>query len=184
MKFYRVKWECGQKPFPGRKDFYISNELFTQKEFEKWNVNPEYVEEVRFLERDTDIFSGVRSCNLLELPRLRQFIDTFRLEIWEKTRDNISDGQRGNYICFALKSEIHKMLREYNEFELADFVIKYHSKKIVESYFPEFVKMEEKATVPEEGRICAGWFGCLSPESKEIRLSVVDEVINQLKSKK
>lgn len=186
MKFYRVKWECDQKPFPKRKrnGSYMSNELFTQKEFEKWNVNPEYVEEVRFLERDTDISSGARFSNILELPRLRQFINTFRLKIWRRVRNNIDDGEFGNYICIALRTITYKMLSEYNEFELADFVIKCHSEAIVEDYFPEFVKMEKKATVPEEEKICVGWFGRLSPESKKIRLSVMDEIINQLKSKK
>lgn len=184
MKFYRVKWEYDQKPFPGRKDFYISNELFTQKEFDKWDVNPEYVEEVRFLERYTAIFFGTRFSDILELPRLGQFIDTFRLKIWEKVRDNISNGIRGNYICLALKTETYEMLRKYNENKLAHFTIIRQSKAIVENYFPEFVKMEEKATVPEEEKICVGWFGGLSRESRRVRLSVVDEIIDRLKSKK
>ena len=183
MKFYRVKWEYDQKPFPGRKDFYISNELFTQKEFDKWNVNPEYVEEVDFKKEDTYVLSGVRFSSVLELWRLKDFINTFRLEIWRKIRDHINDKIYGDYTCIALKSEVCKVLRRYNEVVLASFVKKSHSNAIVETYFPELVKMEEGAITPKKERLSAGWFGRLSSESKKVRLSVVNRIINQLKSK-
>lgn len=184
MKFYRVKWEYNQKPFPGRKDFYISNELFTQKEFDKWDVNPEYVEEVDLKKEDTYVPSGARFSSVLELWRLKEFINTFRLEIWRKVRDHINDGICGNYICIALKSEVCKALRRYGEVVLASFVEKFHSNAIVETYFPELVKMKEGAITPREERLSVGWFGRLSSESKKIRLSVVDEIIDRLKSKK
>lgn len=181
MKFYRVKWEYDQKPFPGRKDFYISNELFTQEEFKERNVNPEYVEEVDFKRGDTYMFFGTRFSSVLEVRRLKEFINTFRLEIWRNVRDNIDNEMSGDYICLALKSMICKELRKYNEFELSSFVERHHSSVIVETYFPELAKMREEATTSRKEKSNDGWFGRLSQESKKVRLSVVNRIINQLK---
>lgn len=36
------------------------------------------------------------------------------------------------------------------------------------------------ATEPEETRMFYGWFGCLSPETKEVRLNIVKDIIKEL----
>ena len=36
------------------------------------------------------------------------------------------------------------------------------------------------ATEPEETRTFYGWFGCLSPETKEVRLNIVKDIIKEL----
>lgn len=35
-------------------------------------------------------------------------------------------------------------------------------------------------TEPEETRTFYGWFGCLSPETKEVRLNIVKDIIKEL----
>lgn len=36
------------------------------------------------------------------------------------------------------------------------------------------------ATEPEETRTFYGWFGCISPETKEVRLNIVKDIIKEL----
>lgn len=40
--------------------------------------------------------------------------------------------------------------------------------------------MISMATEPEETRTFYGWFGCISPETKEVRLNIVKDIIKEL----
>lgn len=52
--------------------------------------------------------------------------------------------------------------------------------ELVGTYFPEFEKKKSMATEPE-GKWCMyGWFGCISPETKEVRLNIVKDIIKEL----
>lgn len=43
-----------------------------------------------------------------------------------------------------------------------------------------FMYFKTHATEPEETRTFYGWFGCLSPETKEVRLNIVKDIIKEL----
>lgn len=45
---------------------------------------------------------------------------------------------------------------------------------------PELEEKISMATEPEETRTFYGWFGCLSPETKEVRLNIVKDIIKEL----
>ena len=51
---------------------------------------------------------------------------------------------------------------------------------MVRIYFPELEEKISMATEPEETRMFYGWFGCLSPETKEVRLNIVKDIIKEL----
>lgn len=78
-----------------------------------------------------------------------------RLFIWEKVYEMIDRLEDGEYICVALRN-------------------------VVLMYFPELEEKISMATEPEETRTFYGWFGCLSPETKEVRLNIVKDIIKEL----
>lgn len=41
-------------------------------------------------------------------------------------------------------------------------------------------EMIDRQTEPEETRTFYGWFGCISPETKEVRLNIVKDIIKEL----
>nr|UVX53087.1 MAG: hypothetical protein [Bacteriophage sp.] len=51
---------------------------------------------------------------------------------------------------------------------------------MVRIYFPELEEKISMATEPEETRKFYGWFGCISPETKEVRLNIVKDIIKEL----
>ena len=59
MKYYQVKKEADQKR---RKDgsIYISNELYTEKEAEKLNLNTDFMQLVNVNKNSTYFFFGAR----------------------------------------------------------------------------------------------------------------------------
>lgn len=50
----------------------------------------------------------------------------------------------------------------------------------MEKGIPELEEKISMATEPEETRTFYGWFGCLSPETKEVRLNIVKDIIKEL----
>lgn len=78
-----------------------------------------------------------------------------RLFIWKKVYEMIDWQEDGEYICVALRN-------------------------VVFMYFPELEEKISMATEPEETRTFYGWFGCLSPETKEVRLNIVKDIIKEL----
>lgn len=56
----------------------------------------------------------------------------------------------------------------------------YRTDEKVRIYFPELEEKISMATEPEETRTFYGWFGCLSPETKEVRLNIVKDIIKEL----
>lgn len=48
-------------------------------------------------------------------------------------------------------------------------IYEFRSDEMVRMYFPELEEKISMATEPEETRTFYGWFGCLSPETKEVR---------------
>ena len=51
---------------------------------------------------------------------------------------------------------------------------------MVKTYFPELEEKKSMATEPEEEWGIYGWFGCISPETKEVRLNIVKDIIKEL----
>lgn len=51
---------------------------------------------------------------------------------------------------------------------------------MVRIYFPELEEKKSMATEPEEEWRIYGWFGCISPETKEVRLNIVKDIIKEL----
>lgn len=51
---------------------------------------------------------------------------------------------------------------------------------MVRIYFPELRARRSMATEPEEIWRIYGWFGCISPETKEVRLNIVKDIIKEL----
>lgn len=41
-------------------------------------------------------------------------------------------------------------------------------------------KKKSMATEPEEEWRIYGWFGCISPETKEVRLNIIKDIIKEL----
>lgn len=52
--------------------------------------------------------------------------------------------------------------------------------ELVKTYFPELEEKKSMATEPEEEWRIYGWFGCISPETKEVRLNIVKDIIKEL----
>lgn len=50
----------------------------------------------------------------------------------------------------------------------------------MKTYFPELEEKKSMATGPEEEWRIYGWFGCISPETKEVRLNIVKDIIKEL----
>lgn len=85
-----------------------------------------------------------------------------RLFIWKKVYEMIDRLEDGEYICVALRNVVFMYFKTH--------------KKI----FPELEEKISMATEPEETRTFYGWFGCLSPETKEVRLNIVKDIIKEL----
>ena len=51
---------------------------------------------------------------------------------------------------------------------------------MVKTYFPELEEKKSMATEPEGKWSIYGWFGCISPETKEVRLNIVKDIIKEL----
>lgn len=88
-----------------------------------------------------------------------------RLFIWKKVYEMIDRLEDGEYICVALRNVVF-MYFKTDEMERI--------------YFPELEEKISMATEPEETRTFYGWFGCLSPETKEVRLNIVKDIIKEL----
>lgn len=55
-----------------------------------------------------------------------------------------------------------------------------HPEHGLNPYFPELEEKKSMATEPEEEWRIYGWFGCISPETKEVRLNIVKDIIKEL----
>lgn len=89
-----------------------------------------------------------------------------RLFIWKKVYEEIERLEDGNYICVMLK-KIESIYGLYLD-------------KLVKTYFQELEEKKSMATEPEEKWRIYGWFGCISPETKEVRLNIVKDIIKEL----
>lgn len=96
-----------------------------------------------------------------------------RLFIWKKVYEIIDRLEDGEYICVALRNVVLMFFKTHNFYELS-------SNKLVRIYFPELEEKISMATEPEETRTFYGWFGCLSPETKKVRLNIVKDIIKEL----
>lgn len=83
----------------------------------------------------------------------------------------------GNYICVMLRNIVFKFFSTPKKIE--SFYGLYLD-KMVKTYFPELEEKISMATEPEETRTFYGWFGCISPETKEVRLNIVKDIIKEL----
>lgn len=100
-----------------------------------------------------------------------------RLFIWKKVYEEIERLEDGNYICVMLRNIVFKFFSTPKKIE--SFYGLYLD-KMVKTYFPELEEKISMATEPEETRTFYGWFGCLSPETKEVRLNIVKDIIKEL----
>lgn len=93
-----------------------------------------------------------------------------RLFIWKKVYEMIDRLEDGEYICVALRNVVFMYFNIYE----------FRSDEMVRRYFPELEEKISMATEPEETGTSYGWFGCLSPETKEVRLNIVKDIIKEL----
>lgn len=100
-----------------------------------------------------------------------------RLFIWKKVYEMIDRLEDGNYICVMLRNIVFKFFSTPKKIE--SFYGLYLD-KMVKTYFPELEEKISMATEPEETRTFYGWFGCISPETKEVRLNIVKDIIKEL----
>lgn len=96
-----------------------------------------------------------------------------RLFIWKMVYEIIDRSEDGEYICVALRNVVLTFFKTHDFYELS-------LNKLVRIYFPELEEKIGMATEPEETRRIYGWFGCISPETKEIRLNIVKDIIKKL----
>lgn len=96
-----------------------------------------------------------------------------RLFIWKMVYEMIERSEDGEYICVALRNIVLMFFKTHNFHGLS-------LDKMVRIYFPELEEKKSMATEPEEGRRMYGWFGCISPETKEVRLNIVKDIIKEL----
>lgn len=94
-----------------------------------------------------------------------------RLFIWKKVYEMIDRLEDGEYICVALRNVVFMYFKTHKN------IYEFHSDEMVRIYFPELEEKISMATEPEETRTFYGWFGCLSPETKEVRLNIVKDII-------
>lgn len=85
--------------------------------------------------------------------------------------DRLEDGE---YICVALRNVVFMYFKTHKN------IYEFRSDEMVRIYFPELEEKISMATEPEETRTFYGWFGCLSPETKEVRLNIVKDIIKEL----
>jgi hypothetical protein len=97
-----------------------------------------------------------------------------RLFIWKEVYGIIDRLEDGEYICVALRNVVFTYFKTHKN------VYEFSSDEMVRIYFPELEEKISMATEPEETRTFYGWFGCLSPETKEVRLNIVKDIIKEL----
>lgn len=100
-----------------------------------------------------------------------------RLFIWKKVYEEIERLEDGDYICVMLRNIVFKFFSTPKKIES---IYGLYLDKMVSIYFPELEEKISMATEPEETRTFYGWFGCLSPETKEVRLNIVKDIIKEL----
>ena len=59
MKYYKVKPECDNKRRSDN-NIYVANELYTEKEAEKYHINKSYCDMVNIAKNETYFFFGAR----------------------------------------------------------------------------------------------------------------------------
>lgn len=96
-----------------------------------------------------------------------------RLFIWKMVYEMIDRSEDGEYICVAVRNVVLMFFKTHNFYKLS-------LDKLVRIYFPELEEKKSMATEPEEERRIYGWFGCISPETKEVRLNIVKDIIKEL----
>lgn len=96
-----------------------------------------------------------------------------RLFIWKKVYEMIDRLEDGEYICVALRNVVFMYFKTHKN------IYEFRSDEMVRIYFPELEEKISMATEPEETRTFYGWFGCLSPETKEVRLNIVKDIIHR-----
>ena len=80
----------------------------------------------------------------------------------------------GEYICVALRNVVFMYFKKHKN------IYEFRSDEMVRIYFPELEEKKSMATEPEEEWRIYGWFGCISPETKEVRLNIVKDIIKEL----
>ena len=97
-----------------------------------------------------------------------------RLFIWKKVYEMIDRQEDGEYICVALRNVVFMYFKKHKN------IYGFRSDELVKTYFPELEEKKSMATEPEEEWRIYGWFGCISPETKEVRLNIVKDIIKEL----
>lgn len=97
-----------------------------------------------------------------------------RLFIWKKVYEMIDWQEDGEYICVALGNVVLMYFKKHKN------IYEFSSDEMVRIYFPELEEKIGMATEPEETRMSYGWFGRISPETKEVRLNIVKDIIKEL----
>ena len=99
-----------------------------------------------------------------------------RLFIWKNVYEEIERSENGDYICVMLRNIVFKFFRTSKKIES---IYGLYLDKLVKIYFPELEEKKSMATEPEEEWRIYGWFGCISPETKEVRLNIVKDIIKE-----
>lgn len=97
-----------------------------------------------------------------------------RLFIWKKVYKMIDWQKDGEYICVALRNVVFMYFKKHEN------IYEFCSDEMVRIYFPELEEKKSMATEPEEEWRIYGWFGRISPETKEVRLNIVKDIIKEL----
>lgn len=97
-----------------------------------------------------------------------------RLFIWKKVYGMIDRLEDGEYICVALRNVVFMYFKTHKN------IYEFRSDEMVRIYFPELEEKKSMATEPEEEWRIYGWFGSISPETKEVRLNIVKDIIKEL----
>ena len=97
-----------------------------------------------------------------------------RLFIWKKVYEMIDWQEDGEYICVALRNVVFMYFKKHKN------IYEFRSDEMVRIYFPELEEKKSMATEPEEEWRIYGWFGCISPETKEVRLNIIKDIIKEL----
>lgn len=97
-----------------------------------------------------------------------------RLFIWKKVYEMIDRSENGEYICVVLRNIVFMYFKTHKN------IYKFRSDEMVRIYFPELEEKKSMATEPEEEWRMYGWFGNISPETKEVRLNIVKDIIKEL----
>lgn len=99
-----------------------------------------------------------------------------RLFIWKKVYEEIERSENGDYICVMLRNIVSFSVL----LKKIESIYGLYLDELVKTYFPELEEKKSMATEPEEEWRIYGWFGCISPETKEVRLNIVKDIIKEL----